>query len=44
MHIVIFNISRHTETFLYGNLLCISTDGTFQEPIWAVVDKRIDQR
>lgn len=34
-------ISRDTEGLLYGNLLCISFDGTFQEPVWAVVDRCI---
>ncbi|KAK2558264.1 NFX1-type zinc finger-containing protein 1 [Acropora cervicornis] len=33
--------SRDTEGLLYGNLLCISIDGTFQEPVWAVVDRCI---
>ncbi|XP_068728425.1 NFX1-type zinc finger-containing protein 1-like [Montipora capricornis] len=32
---------EQTDCFLYGNLLCISTDGSFEEPVWAVVDKHI---
>ncbi|XP_015763067.1 PREDICTED: NFX1-type zinc finger-containing protein 1-like [Acropora digitifera] len=34
---------EHAESFMYGNLVCISIDGTFREPVLAVVDKCIDQ-
>ena len=38
-------ISRDTEGLLYGNLLCISIDGTReQEPVWAVVDRCIAKK
>ena len=26
---------------MYGNLLCISLDGSFEEPVWAVVERHI---
>ena len=26
---------------MYGNLLCISLDGSFEEPVWALVEKHI---
>lgn len=39
-----FNPSRPSNWFLFGDLLCISIDGSFQEPVWAVVEKHIDQQ
>ena len=34
-------LSSHPEGLLYGNLLCISLDGYFQEPVWAIVERHI---
>ena len=35
------NLSRQAEWLMYGNLLCISLDGSFEEPVWAVVERHI---
>ena len=34
---------RPENWLLFGDLLCISIDGSFQEPVWAVVEKHIAQ-
>ena len=39
-----FNSSRPGNWFLFGDLLCISMDESFQKPVWAVVEKHIDQQ
>ena len=39
-----FYPSRPTTWLLYGDLLCISIDGSFQEPVWAVVENHIVQQ
>ncbi|CAH3144169.1 unnamed protein product, partial [Porites lobata] len=33
--------SEQAEWLMYGNLLCISLDGSFEEPVWAVVERHI---
>ena len=38
---VLSNLSRQAEWLMYGNLLCISLDGSFEEPVWAVVERHI---
>ena len=39
-----FNSSRPDSWLLFGDLLCISIDGSFQEPVWAVVENHIVQQ
>ena len=39
-----FNPSRPSIWLLFGDLLCISIDGSFQEPVWAVVENHIVQQ
>jgi len=36
-----FNSCRPNNWLLFGDLLCISIDGSFEEPVWAVVEKHI---
>ena len=40
----IIQIDDRPNWLLYGDLLCISMDGSFQEPVWAVVDKHIGKQ
>ena len=36
---------RNVEWLMHGSLLCISLDGFFEEPVWAVVEKHFaDER
>ena len=32
-------LDRSASWLVYGNLLCISCDGSFEQPVWAVVEK-----
>ena len=29
---------------MYGDLLCISIDNSFQEPIWATAEKHVEEQ
>ena len=42
---VLSYLLRNAEWLMHGSLLCISLDGFFEEPVWAVVEKHFaDER
>ncbi|XP_078352981.1 NFX1-type zinc finger-containing protein 1-like isoform X1 [Oculina patagonica] len=40
----VINGSKPANWLLYGDLLCISMDESFENPVWAVVEKHIDKQ